>query len=200
MTEEFLSGGFENAPAQCASVFRAILMATARPGTMHEIAYKLHPPSLLSSTTAAVILTLADQDTPLWLAPALTDRKVKSYLKFHTGASLTSEQTSTTFAVFPSTQRPDLSIFPVGSDEYPDRSATVILQIDKTSAPTTVFLEGPGIEKKLTLSLPGLDKEFWQFVQNNHQIYPRGLDFLFCLSNAIVACPRSSKVTLQGEQ
>ncbi len=199
MTDDCLSGGFENAPAQCASVFRAVLMATARPGTLHEIPYKLHPPAPLSSTTAAVVLTLADQDTPLWLAPALTDRKVETYLKFHTGASLATEQVSSTFAVFPSTQRPDLSIFPVGSDEYPDRSATVILQIDETSAPTTVFLEGPGLEKKLTLSLPGLDKEFWQFVQNNHHLYPRGLDFLFCLSDGIIACPRSSRVTIEGD-
>ena len=200
MTSDFFSGGFENAPAQCASVFRAVLMATARPGKEYEIPYKLRPPSLLSSTTAAVVLSLVDQDTPLWLAPALTNRHVNSYLKFHTQAPLVEDQASSTFGVFPSTQRPGLSDFSVGTIEYPDRSATLILQIDETAAPTTVCMEGPGIEHRLTLSLPGLDKDFWRFVQTNHQLYPRGLDFLFCLSDGIVACPRSSKVTIEGDQ
>jgi len=200
MKEDYFSGGFENAPAQCASVFRAVLMAMARPGTLHEISYKIRPPALLSPTTAAVVLTLADQDTPLWLSPALTNRQVESYIKFHTGAPLVGEQSSSTFAVFKSTQRPELSTFSVGTAEYPDKSATLILQIDEKAAPTTVSMQGPGIEHDLTVSLPGLDQDFWHFVQTNHQLYPRGLDFLFCLSDGIIACPRTSKITIEGEQ
>jgi len=197
--DDYLSGGFENAPAQCASVFRAILMATARPGTLHKITYRLAPPALLSPITAAVVLTLADQDTPLWLSSELSDEDVKTYVKFHTGAPLVKETASSTYAVCTSTQRPDLSCLPIGTAEYPDRSATLILQINEDLAPTQVILEGPGIEHKQSVSLPGLDTEFWQFVQKNHQLFPCGLDFLFCLSSGVVACPRTSKVTIEGD-
>ena len=199
MMDDFHTGGFDDASLQSAAVFRAILDAVSRPGTMQKIPCDLKPPAPLSAASAAVLLTLSDQETSLWLAPSILNHGVKNYLKFHTGAPLVETPASVAFGFFPSTEIPDLSGFSTGTDEYPDTSTTIIIQIDGDEPPVDVVFNGPGIETKTDVSIPGLSLDFWRFVKRNHDLFPRGLDFLFCLPDAIAACPRSTSVTIKGD-
>ena len=54
-------------------VFRAVMWAMAKPGRMIEIGTRLAPPPPLTPATAAIVLALADFETPIWLDPMLAD-------------------------------------------------------------------------------------------------------------------------------
>lgn len=192
-----LDGGFEDVATESAGMFRAVLDAMSHPGTMQSQLTNLTPPAPLLPTCAAVILTLIDNDTPLWLAPELMGDDVVRYLKFHTGAALVNQASDAAFAVFLASEIPDLNQFQAGTPEYPDRSATMIIQIDGHGDTAPVNLSGPGIERKQEFSVPGLDEGFWRKVRSNNNRFPLGLDFVFCLSDAIAACPRSSAIMLE---
>ena len=62
--------GFADPVADAQSCFRAVLDATSRPGTVKAAGTGLRPPVPLDPATAAVLLTLADADTPLGLDEA----------------------------------------------------------------------------------------------------------------------------------
>lgn len=157
-----LDGGFDDVPTKSAGVFRAVLDAMSHPGTMQSTMQNrptnLHPPAPLSPTCAAVILTLVDNDTPLWLAPEFMGSNVVQYMKFHTGAVLVENAADAAFAAFLASDIPDLNQFQSGTVEYPDRSATMIIQIDGHGVASPINLGGPGIEHRQKFSAPSLQQ------------------------------------------
>ena len=54
------------------SVFRKVMDATARPGSIHSVAPVGGAPALLAPAAAAIALTLFDHDTPVWLDARLS--------------------------------------------------------------------------------------------------------------------------------
>lgn len=82
-----------------------------------------------------------------------------------------------------------LSAYPIGTPEYPDRSATIIVECADLAADGAT-LTGPGIRDTANLSLPET-----QAFQANASLFPLGLDFFFTSDNRIAALPRSTKVS-----
>ena len=82
--------------------------------------------------TAAIALTLFDHDTPLWLdAPMSQTPDVAKWLKFHTSAPVIADSSICSFALIgDAAALPALDRFSFGTNEYPDRSTTLILQVD----------------------------------------------------------------------
>ena len=78
--------------------------------------------------------------------------------------------------------------YAIGTSEYPDRSATLIVESTALLA-SGATLRGPGIDSQAALSLP----EVTAF-QSNHALFPLGLDFIFTSGNDIAALPRSTEV------
>ena len=181
-----LSGGFADIPREAAIAFRAALEAMARPGTIHTVA-GAQPPAPLSPAAGALILTLCDPETPLWLAPALDVPAVRDWITFHCGAPLVG-RAHAQFAVGDWAALAPLGDFAIGTPEYPDRSATLIVQMPAL-APTGARLTGPGIRDAAHLSLP----EIAPFAANR-ALFPLGLDFFFTAGREIAALPRSTKV------
>ena len=58
--------GFEDPVRDAQVTFRAVLDAMARPGRLHHAGQNLTAPAPLDRATAAVLLTLIDNETPLW--------------------------------------------------------------------------------------------------------------------------------------
>jgi alpha-D-ribose 1-methylphosphonate 5-triphosphate synthase subunit PhnH len=81
--------------------------------------------------------------------------------------------------------------FPIGTDEYPDTSATVILQVGSLVAGPRQTIKGPGIRSAVEFA-PAVHAEFWSAWHTNTQLYPRGIDVIFICANEIAALPRSS--------
>lgn len=186
MRTEALEGGFSDAPVQAAHAFRAALEAMARPGTIRK-AHGATPPAPLSPAAGTLLLALCDAETPLYLAGAADCSAVRDWVTFHTGAPLTRAEDAV-FALGRWEDLLPLNRFALGEPAYPDRSATLIVEMDEILAEGT-RLTGPGIRSEAFLSLP----ETAAFRQNG-TLFPLGLDFFFCAGGALAALPRSTKI------
>ncbi|KIC41594.1 carbon-phosphorus lyase [Ruegeria sp. ANG-R] len=187
MQSEALTGGFTDPAVQSAHAFRRMMEAMARPGTLHEIS-GAEPPAPLSRAAAVVLLTLCDTDTPVYLAGAMDCTAVRNWLAFHTGAPLTGPSRCM-FAVGTWPDLGPLSAYPIGTSEYPDRSATLIVECPELDA-SGATLTGPGIKDAAALSLPEIEA-----FQSNRTLFPLGLDFIFTNGRRLAALPRTTEVS-----
>lgn len=187
MEQAQLTGGFESPAIQSAHAFRSVMEAMARPGTLQTIS-GAKPPAPLSQAAGSVLLTLCDTDTPVYLAGAADCDAVRNWLAFHTGAPMTGAS-HCMFAVGAWRSLMPLSAYPIGTPEYPDRSATLIIECEdlNTLGPT---LKGPGIKESAELSLPEVEA-----FQSNHALYPLGLDFILTSGDCVAALPRTTEVS-----
>jgi alpha-D-ribose 1-methylphosphonate 5-triphosphate synthase subunit PhnH len=81
-------------------VFRSVMNAMARPGSVHTIAETVKALSTMMSATAAVALALFDHDTSIWFDPDFAgEADMASWLRFQTGAPLTADASQAAFAV-----------------------------------------------------------------------------------------------------
>jgi alpha-D-ribose 1-methylphosphonate 5-triphosphate synthase subunit PhnH len=191
VSADTLGGGFTNPPIDAAFAFRGIMQAMAQPGTIHVLSGAA-PPEPLSLAAGATILTLCDTDTEVYLAGRYNCAEVRSWIRFHTGAPIT-DAGSCRFAIGAWTDLLPVSDYSTGTSEYPDRSATLIVEAEGlTQAGFT--LKGPGIHRTAMLSLPELDV----FTANN-ALYPLGLDFIFTCCTRIAALPRSIEVSVSDQ-
>lgn len=183
-----LSPGFANPVAGAQSCFRALLDAMARPGQAHTVS-GVSAPAPLCNAAGAVLLTLADHETPLWLDPAAAE--ARTWVAFHTGAPIVSAAQAM-FAV--GLALPDLAALADGSDEMPETSATVILQVASLTAGQQYMLEGPGLHEPRVVAVDGLPAEFVAIWQRNRALYPRGIDLILCAGDQLTALPRSVSI------
>lgn len=191
-----LAPAFENPVAASQSVFRAVMDAMARPGTVRPIAAELEPPSPLSSGAAAAAFTLFDYETPVWLDPALAaNGEVGEWIRFHTGAPQVEDPMLAAFAlVSNAVSLPPFDKFSPGSIEYPDRSATLIIQVDDFSGGRNLTLEGPGIAGKRQFTFAPMPEGFEDRLDDNRALFPRGIDLLFVTDGAVAALPRATRL------
>lgn len=191
-----VEGGFRNPPLAAQAVFRALMDAMARPGTVQAVAALAGPPAPLTATAAAVALTLCDHDTPLWVDPRLeVSADVRGWLGFHCGAPLTTIPADAHFAVASSPgELIAMENFAQGSQEYPDRSTTLILQVDTLTEGRALHLEGPGIKSSASLSPFPLPRHFGAQWQQNRARFPRGVDLILAAPGAIACLPRTTRI------
>jgi alpha-D-ribose 1-methylphosphonate 5-triphosphate synthase subunit PhnH len=180
---------------EAAHAFRSILNAFARPGQVKAFIPAVSASLPLWPTTAAVAVTLCDFQTDVWLSPLLGTEAVQNYLRFHTGAAITKNYAEADFVI----ASVDDAVLPLaqyarGTHEYPDRSATLILQVPGFAGTDTVELSGPGLETPARFSAEGLGVPFWQAMAENHALFPLGVDVVFVSPDAIAACPRSTAI------
>lgn len=186
MLDQSLSGGFANPPVDSAKAFRAALSALARPGRIEDIGGATAP-APVSPAAAALVLTLCDAETPLYLAPGHDGQDMRDWVAFHIGAPIVGPDEAQ-FALGTWGALGPLTAYPVGDAEYPDRSATLIVELDALE-PKGARLTGPGIKDQAHLNLP----EITAF-QANRALFPLGLDFYFTAGGQIAGLPRSTRV------
>lgn len=185
------------ASAQAALNFRLILDAFARPGTVVNLPDTIDEYAPLDGSTVAVALALCDFQTPIWLSPSLATPQAKSFLRFHTGAAIVSGLEDARFAFLKADEF--LSVFPEldrGTDGYPDRSTTAIVQTENFAAPQRVRLAGPGIKEVLVVEVEGMTPQIWNLLANDRVLFPLGVDVAFASGSKLFAIPRSTQLTL----
>jgi alpha-D-ribose 1-methylphosphonate 5-triphosphate synthase subunit PhnH len=191
-----LQPGFGDAVAQSQSLFRLAMEAMARPGSILGVSLDLQPPAPLDRTAAALLLTLCDFETPIWLDAILADTPgVAEFVRFHTGARLVDAPAEATYAVVADAQGMlPLASFAQGTPEYPDRSATLIVQVARLQA-AGWKLEGPGIRGHALFSASPLSADFVHQARANRGQFPCAVDMFFTTRTALAALPRSTRLT-----
>jgi alpha-D-ribose 1-methylphosphonate 5-triphosphate synthase subunit PhnH len=144
-----LSGGFAEPVFHAQSVFKRMMDAMARPGTIQTVAPDAEPPAPLGIAAGAIALTLCDHDTPVWLSSGLAKSAVPQWLGFHTGAPVTNEKAESRFAfVENAAALSSFGLFSQGTQEYPDRSTTLVIELPDLENGRRLALMGPGINQR----------------------------------------------------
>ncbi|WP_207482669.1 phosphonate C-P lyase system protein PhnH [Arenibaculum pallidiluteum] len=196
-----LATGFADPVLDAQAAFRRLLAAFSYVGRIQEVAEIAEIPAPLNAATASFCLTLADLETPLWLDGAAGRPAVAAWLRFHCGAPLADAPEGAAFAVVADpAAMPRLDRFAPGTDQYPDRSCTVVIQVEALSQGQgqgqgqTLRLQGPGIDGTLDLVVTGLPPWFAETWALNHAIYPMGVDLVLTCGRKLVALPRGTRI------
>lgn len=188
--------GFPDVAIGSSHAFRAIMQAMARPGRIQSLDAGLATPEPLFASTAAVALTLCDFQTAIWLAPELRTERLTRYLRFHTGAPMVEASGKAQFVFAQAGDSlPDPALLLQGTHEYPDRSATLVIQVAGFGG-DQVVLSGPGLRGSLDFGVNGLGLRFWDAMSENHARFPTGIDVIFAAPGAVAALPRSTAIRL----
>lgn len=189
--------GFDNPVDDAQQVFRATLEAFAHPGRLDTLPVTSGQPDGLSRALSALLLTLADPDTPVWL-PADIPAAARAFLRFHCGSPLVDTVSDATFVCVPAGYvMPALADCAQGLPEYPDRSATLIVELPSLTEGATYMLRGPGIETTQTLRATGLPADLVAQWDANNALFPLGVDLLLASGDQFCAMTRTTQVALE---
>lgn len=193
--EIMIAPGFSDPVFQSQAAFRALLAALSEPGTLQQVASEITPPEGLTTATATALLTLADYETPVWLPEALRNGPAGAWLRFHCGAALVDDPAEAAFAVIDGeADEPKLSAFNLGTDQFPDRSTTVIVQVASLEGGPPITLTGPGILGSRSIAPQDLRPGFTDELRENGALYPLGVDVLLAHGEGLIGLPRSTQV------
>ena len=195
-----LPAGFADKVLSAQSTFRCVMNAMARPGSVQRIVSAASTPPAMMRGTAAIALTLFDHDTPVWLDARMSaTMDVAKWLKFHTGAPVIADSSIASFALVADPENlPALDRFAFGSNEYPDRSTTLILQVESLTDGPVVELQGPGIDGSATLRASIRPRDLFERLAINAALFPRGIDVVLVHDDSIVAIPRTTRLARGG--
>ena len=174
--------------------FRRLLKAMSEPGVivaLHQLKHGWQP---LNIATTSVLLTLADNDTPVWLSNTLHNDIVSQSLRFHTNAPLVEQPQQATFAVSSDTiSSEQLNALCEGSAVAPETSATLIVQVPSLSGGRMLRLTGAGIaeERMIATQLPNCILH--ELTERPHP-FPLGVDLILTCGERLLAIPRTTHV------
>ena len=193
---EALTGGFAEPVFHAQSVFKLLMDGMARPGTIQTVQPDVAPPVPLGVAAGAIALTLCDHDTPVWLSQGLAKSAVPEWLGFHTSAPLTTEKAEARFAFTEAgaTLCP-FGLFASGTQEYPDRSTTLVIELSALEGGRRLALIGPGIQTVTEIAPVGLPEAFLRLWTENRALFPRGIDIVLTSAERFLCLPRTTKIT-----
>lgn len=177
------------------ATFRALMDALARPGEIRRIPGVTAPAPLMPAT-AAIVRSLMDFETPVWLDARIAKQAAAvEWIRFHTGAPIAREPANASFALIADAgDMPHFTEFAQGDAEYPDRSTTIIAQMDAFDG--EVFtLAGPGIKTDRAVPLGALPSNFAGRWEDNRALFPCGIDLVLVAGDEIIALPRTVRVS-----
>jgi alpha-D-ribose 1-methylphosphonate 5-triphosphate synthase subunit PhnH len=181
------------------AMFRKLLEATARPGLvvpLGEMALAVPPPRLRPA--CALLLALMDREVGFCVVGSGGDR-VREYLRFNTGASVT-DLGAADFVLVAASGSTWSGAHP-GTLEAPHAAATVVLaplslSCAPAAADVTLRLKGPGIAGESRLDIQGLTASDVQPICERSD-FPTGVDvWLAAADGHLAVIPRSTRCWL----
>lgn len=191
-----VGAGFADPVFESQAAFRGCLSALATPGTVVSLGAGLDELPGLHPAAGALLLALLDQDTRLWLSPGVGSSRIASSLKFHTGCSLAASPGEADFALVAGAEElPPLESFSAGTQEYPERSATIVLEVPAILE-SGWRLSGPGIRGETRLCIPSLGDGFVRHWERNRARFPRGVDLYVSSGERLCGLPRTTHIEI----
>jgi alpha-D-ribose 1-methylphosphonate 5-triphosphate synthase subunit PhnH len=209
-----VGAGFASPVHAAQQVFRALLDAMARPGSIQTLPAPalagLQPPAPMGSGLCATLLTLLDADATLHLADSLAAELVHGYLRFHTGVRpRAAAQADFVVARAAEASAALWQQLQTGTDEAPQDSATLILDVPtlantpRPGAPL-LRLRGPGIRDSAQLAVAGLPADraaaFWRARIAQEATFPLGIDLILVAGERVAALPRTTHIVLDAPE
>jgi alpha-D-ribose 1-methylphosphonate 5-triphosphate synthase subunit PhnH len=186
------------------AVFRRALEALSRPGRCLALQPSetgaLSPPAGVSLAMGALMLTLLDRETTLWLSPAFDRPLLRAWLAFHTGVQLAGQAAQARFIAARAAELDEdlWDRLGRGTDEMPQHGATLLLEVDALRAGAGLELSGPGIPRAQTLQVDGVSTAVWARRREEQARYPLGVDLLLCCGLTLAGLPRSTRIQHRG--
>lgn len=190
-----LAPGFADPVHDAQATFRAVMTALAEPGSIRPLAGAPNAPAALGPVMGAIVLALADHDTPVWRDAALAGAAIDGWLAFHTGAPVAATPEAAVFALIgrPAAM-PAFDDFALGTDADPSLSATLVLAVEGFDDGPRFRLEGPGIETCRDLRIAGAPADLAARLAADRALFPRGVDLLLAGPTAVVGLPRTTRI------
>jgi len=191
-----LVAGFDDEAFGSQAVFRAALQALSHPARPIDMPLAAAVPRHGHMAAAVLLLGLLDADTRLWLSPAIAASDAAAWLRFHTGCTLVAEPAQAQFCWLAQGDTwPGLAQLNLGSDTWPDQSATCVIEVDRLQGDAPGWmLQGPGIPGERMLQVTGLPSGFESQWQDNHALFPRGVDVFLASPTQIAGLPRTTRL------
>jgi alpha-D-ribose 1-methylphosphonate 5-triphosphate synthase subunit PhnH len=176
-------------------VFRTLLNAMSAPGqTFAFTATEFSDSSSsapLSPACAAICLSLLDGTSPISLFQM--PESVASWLLKHCRVPISSPEHAVFALGMGKHWDWDQNLLNIGSEEEPEKGATLILELDSLDGGEHLQLTGPGIASS-QIAAPRLAPGFMAFWQKQQGLYPRGIDLILCCGNECLCLPRSISI------
>ncbi len=184
-----------NLPVQDAQQsFRRLLKAMSEPGVIVALHSLQHGWKPLNIASTSVLLTLADNDTPVWISDALSNDVTLQNVRFHTNTPISQVPEHAQFAVADSTITAEqLNALAQGTDVAPDTSATLILQVPSLSGGRMLRLTGAGIREERMIAPQLPDCVIHELTERPHP-FPLGIDLILTCGERLLAIPRTTHV------
>ncbi len=191
---ERLWNGFQNEVIESQRCFKKAMKAMSEPGYLVTLA-PLKTSVNISSATFSLALTLVDQDISVWVSPQLSSPTFIDNLRFYCGSRLTASPLEADFVFMQLSEWQQLDSFKRGTEEYPDRFPTLIIETDGLAEQGGIRLSGPGINGSRSVDIAGIQQQHIELLQRNQQHFPMGYDFMFTCGNQLMALPRTTQVS-----
>lgn len=193
-TETGLLPGFDDPVYKCQAAFHALLQALSRPGRLLSLPAPEAVVPGLCAGSAAIALTLVDFETPVWLDK--TSSQAADYLRFHCGCVIVDDPSLAQFAFARGMDSlPALSRLRLGTDEEPEDSTTLIVELEHLSTGGPWVLTGPGIEQEHRLSASELDGLRMAERATLAPLFPMGLDLFLTCDRQVAGISRTTRIT-----
>lgn len=170
------------------AVYRAVLSAMSRPGTVQAL-----PEAAAAAPILHVLGCLLDHEASFHVHQ---DDALARELR-HTTGGRPAQLDQADFLVFPSGRSQGLLRHAKrGTLEYPDEGATAIYAVlELEAASGAVLLSGPGIRGRCAARLDGLPLEELAMLVEVNREFPLGVDAVFLDPHGRVLCvPRSTRI------
>lgn len=193
--------GFENEAINSQSVFRVALNAMSHPGRLWDMPIQSGLPRKGHPAASVLLLGLLDSECTVWLSPSLAGSDVPAWLRFHTGCQFVRDISEAQFVwIGQGDVMPRLNSMKTGSDEYPDQSATCVIEVEQLEADVGGWtLQGPGIKSTCQLRVNQFAVDFEGQWKKNHELFPRGVDAYLVCVDQITGLPRTTRISLMQE-
>ena len=190
-----IRAAFRDLSSPSHQVLRQRVTLLWRPGTIVELDASPQAPDVLCEATAAIALALFDRDTPVWLSATADCKAVRIYLRCHTACAQVTAPTLADFAIITRLgELPAFGNFFCGTQEYPERSIKLIVQVDGLDPDGTWRLTGPGIRGTQRLGARGLGETFLSQWARNTRLFPRGIDVFLACGRRLCVLPRTTRI------
>lgn len=186
-----LLASFNHPVADSQRAFRRILKAMSEPGVMVSLPLEQGWGDLSPAATA-VLLTLVDQESGLWLDSRVDSEVLRSNLRFHTGVPIV-EDRHAPFALTHAASNPDPAKFAPGDNMSPEKSTTLIIEVPALNGGLTLRLSGPGLRESRAIA-PQLPEAILTYLRERPHPFPLGVDLIFTCGEAMMALPRTTDV------